>query len=196
MLELWLVRHAPTRPNAERRYPRPDEDAPTSEDGHALAVGLRGLLPAAPDRVLTSPARRCRDTARHAGHGGAVVTPELREADFGVMAGHTWAELEERFGPHPHRWIEGLGDPASPHGPPEGESGEAFHGRVAAWLGTLPEEGRVLAFTHAGPVRAALRLTVGLSAVDVRPAGVTTLCRAGGAWWLTALNVGAWPPHP
>lgn len=185
MLTLWLLRHAPTRPNAEGRYPHADEDAGLSAQGRELAASLR-LPPQA--LALTSPSRRARETAALAGYPHATPTPALAEAAFGVMAGCTWAELEGRFGGAPRGWIEALADPTSDHGPPGGETGRAFHDRVGAWLGTLPAGGEVVACTHAGVVLAALRLTTGLRAAEVAPGGVATLRRAGGAWWLTRLT--------
>lgn len=184
MLTLHLVRHAPTRPNAERRYPHPDEDAPLSGEGRELAAILR-LPPGA--LALTSPSLRARETAALAGYPRATPTPALAEAHFGVMAGRTWPELEAEFGGAPRGWIEALADPCADRGPPAGETGRTFHTRVGHWLEGLPDAGEVVAFTHAGTVLAALRLTVGLRGAEVRPGGIATLRRAGGAWWLTRL---------
>lgn len=183
-LTLHLVRHAPTLPNAQRRYPHPHEDAPLTPAGEALARALdlpRSAL------AFTSPLGRARQTARLAGFPHAAPTAALAEADFGVMAGHTWAELEAQCGEAPRTWIDALGDPHSPHGPPGGDTGQGFHTRVQAWLDTLPG-GEGVAFTHAGPLLAALRLTVNLSAVATPPGTVATLRREGGHWWLTALR--------
>lgn len=187
VLTLQLIRHAPTAPNAERRYPRADEDAPLSPAGETLAAGLR-LPPTA--AAFTSPSRRARQTAALAGFPGATLVDALREADFGVMAGHTWAELEAAHGDRPRAWIGALGDPDGDSGPPGGETGRAFHARLQTWLATLPDEGEVVAFTHAGPLHALLRLTVGLRAAEAPPGTVVTLRRAGAAWWLVALQGG------
>lgn len=183
-LTLHLVRHAPTLPNAQRRYPHPHEDAPLTPAGAELARRLdlpRSAL------AFTSPLGRARQTARLAGFPHAEAAPALAEASFGVMAGHTWAELEAAYGDAPRAWIDALGDPGSPHGPPGGDTGQGFHTRVQGWLDTLPA-GEVVAFTHAGPLLAALRLTVNLSAVATPPGTVATLRREGGRWWLTALR--------
>ncbi|MHA0042576.1 histidine phosphatase family protein [Deinococcus sp. PEB2-63] len=183
-LTLHLVRHAPTLPNAQRRYPHPHEDAPLTDAGEALARALD--LPRAA-LAFTSPLGRARQTARLAGFPDALPHPALAEADFGVMAGHTWADLETAHGDAPRAWIDALSDPTSPHGPPGGDTGQGFHARVQAWLDTLPA-GEVVAFTHAGPLLAALRLTVNLSAVAAPPGTVATLRREGKHWWMTALR--------
>nr|WP_246580749.1 histidine phosphatase family protein [Deinococcus aestuarii] len=184
-MTLHLVRHAPTVPNAQRRYPGEDEDAPLSPEGRALARTLRLPTDAA---AFTSPSRRARETAALAGFHQPVPTPALLEARFGVMAGRTWAELEAAFGEAPRAWIDALADPDSDGGPPGGETGRGFHARVRDWLAGLPESGEVVAFTHAGPMQAALRLTVGLRAVATPPGTAATLRRSDGHWWLTALR--------
>ncbi|MGY2892399.1 histidine phosphatase family protein [Deinococcus sp. UYEF24] len=188
MLDLYLIRHASTVPNAEKRYPQAGEDAPLSLLGEGQAAALR--LPTG--TVFSSPARRTVQTARLAGFTEIQTAPALFEANFGVMAGRTWAELEAAHGTAPARWITALSDPASLDGPPEGESGAAFHARVQGWLHTLPESGTVLAFTHLGPLLTALRLTVGLRAAEAPPCSVAHLRRSGADWWLVSLTPG--PP--
>ena len=190
MLDLHLIRHASTAPNAEKRYPLAGEDAPLSELGRRQAAALR--LPAGV--VYSSPSARCLETARLARFTDIQPMPALCEASFGIMAGHTWAELEAAHSLAPLAWIAALGDPASCGGPPGGESGAAFHGRVRGWLNTLSESGTVLAFTHLGPLLAATRLTVGLRAAEVPVCGVAHLRRSthqqGGDWWLVSLLPG------
>ena len=186
MLDLYLIRHGQTAPNAEKRYPLAGEDAPLSESGRQQSRALK--LPAG--TVFSSPARRADQTARLAGFTEIQPTPALSEANFGVMAGRTWAELEATHGTAPARWIAALSDPACLDGPPEGESGAAFHIRVQRWLNTLPASGTVLAFTHLGPVLAALRVCVGLNAAEVSPCGVAHLRRSGTDWWLVGLTPG------
>ncbi len=196
MLDLYLIRHASTAPNAEKRYPLAGEDAPLSELGKQQAAALK--LPAGVPcgSVYSSPSARCLETAELAGYTAVQPVPELREASFGIMAGHTWAELEAAHGHAPAGWIAALSDPASCGGPPGGESGADFHGRVGNWLKTLPDSGTVLAFTHLGPLLAATRLTVGLRAAEVPVCGVTHLRRSaasqGTDWWLVSLLPG--PP--
>ncbi|WP_221091019.1 histidine phosphatase family protein [Deinococcus aquaedulcis] len=197
MLTLHLVRHAPTAPNAQRRYPFSHEDAPLSPGGEALAQTLYWLLDLPPGTLaFTSLARRAQQTAALAGFPEAVPTPALHEAQFGVMAGHTWAELEALYGEAPRTWIDALGQPGSPLGPPGGETGAAFHARLSAWLESLPPAGEAVAFTHAGPLLALLRLTVGLRAATVPPGTVATLARAGDDWWLVRLLPPAQTPAP
>ena len=196
MLDLYLIRHASTAPNAEKRYPLADEDAPLSELGRRQAAALRLPTGAVFNSVYSSPSARCLETAELAGYADVQPVPALREASFGVMAGHTWAELEAAHGHAPLGWITALSDPAGHSGPPGGESGADFHGRVGQWLNTLPDSGTALAFTHLGPLLAAMRLTVGLRAAEVPVCGVAHLRRSaasqGADWWLVSLMPG--PP--
>ncbi|WP_226342399.1 histidine phosphatase family protein [Deinococcus sp. AJ005] len=184
-LTLYLVRHAATAPNAQRRYPHADEDAPLSPEGRAVAAGLKLPLHAT---AHASPSLRTRETAELAGFSHVIAAPALAEAAFGVIAGQTWAELEAQFGDTPRGWIDGLSDPEGETGPPGGETGRAFHARIQNWLTQLPQDGDVIAFTHAGPLLAALRLCVGLRAAEIAPGGVAVLRRAEGHWWLRELR--------
>ncbi|ULH15697.1 histidine phosphatase family protein [Deinococcus sp. KNUC1210] len=187
VLDLYLIRHAQTAPNAERRYPAAGQDAPLSEQGRRQAAALR--LPLA-DVVYASPTLRAVQTAEGAGYTVDVQTAALLEAAFGTMHGRTWAELEAEYGQAPASWIRALSDPDNHAGPPGGDSGVAFHGRVQGWLAALPDSGTVLAFSHLGTVLAALRLTVGLRAADLPPCSVAHLRQSGGAWWLVSLLPG------
>ncbi|WP_293914810.1 histidine phosphatase family protein [Deinococcus sp.] len=184
MLDLYLIRHAQTERNAQGRYPAAGEDPALSADGETQA----GRLPLIPGDLWSSPARRCLQTAALASYPAPRVESALLEADFGVMAGHTWAELEAEYGDAPRLWTEGLADPTSAAGPPGGESGEQFHDRIQRWLGELPDTGSVVAFSHAGVILAALRLCLNLSAASVQHAKVTHLRRSGGTWWIERLN--------
>ncbi len=79
-MELYLVRHAAAeerlagRPDAERRL--------TSEGREEFGAGVRGLraLGLRPDRLLTSPLVRARETARLLAAGLDGPEPEIEEA--------------------------------------------------------------------------------------------------------------------
>ncbi|WP_291425784.1 histidine phosphatase family protein [Deinococcus sp.] len=184
-LTLHLVRHAPTASNAERRYPLPGEDAPLAPRGEALARALK-LPPGAV--AFSSPSRRARQTALLAGFPAATPTPALAEVNFGVMAGRTWTELERTYANLPWHWTRALSNPTLEFGPPGGETGKAFHQRVDQWLRELPGDHEIVAFTHAGPLHAALRLTVGTRAAETPPCTVVTLRRTEGEWTLAGLG--------
>ena len=116
-------------------------------EGERQAAALGELLAGRTfARVLCSPLRRARDTARIAGHADASVTDLLREVDYGEYEGLTTAEIRER-------------DPAwdlFSDGCPGGESPEQIAermDRLLASLGDVPD-GDVLLFGHGHCLRA------------------------------------------
>ena len=159
---LFLVRHAQTGYNAQRRYSGRG-DVPLSERGtaeaRALATRLARLAgPVA--AVLSSPLSRCTATAeaiRDALDGNVelIVEPDLIECDFGAWEGLTFAEVRERWPDELTRW---LGSPAT--APPGGESFRAVTMRtrrfVAALRATYPAQ-TVIAVSHVSPIKLLLR---------------------------------------
>ncbi|CAA9588090.1 MAG: Phosphoglycerate mutase [uncultured Truepera sp.] len=159
MLELWLVRHAETLWNAERRI-QGQSDTPLSGRGLAQAERLAQRLKGTHfDRLYSSDSRRALHTAEIA-LGGRAVQPEprLREMSYGTLEGKARAELagteREAFTVYWH-------DPYKV-ALPGGESWRELDARVFAWLRTLPAEGRVAAFSHGGTIRSALFYVTGI----------------------------------
>lgn len=187
MLTLHLVRHAPTLPNAEKRYPRLEEDAPLTQEGEQMAAELK--LPQNAT-CFTSPSTRTKQTATRAGFLQFKTTENLAEANFGIMAGQTWSELQNTYDMLPMHWLEALRNPTLDFGPPRGETGLKFHARLQRWLDVLPHKGNVVAFTHAGPILGILRLTVSLKAAQALPCSVVTLNRVEHDWWLSSMQPG------
>ena len=168
-MRLVLVRHGESDANAAGVY-QGWYDSPLSVLGEAQAAATARALAARDDlrpvAVYASPLARAWET------GAAIATalgldpvphPGLREINVGAATGlhfsavrERWPELEES------RRARGLD-----HGWPEGETGRAFAGRVAATLEEIiarhlrpaspgaPEEAIILA-THGGTIRFAL----------------------------------------
>ncbi|ADP81533.1 bifunctional RNase H/acid phosphatase [Pseudofrankia inefficax] len=163
-----LLRHGQTKVSVEKRFGGL-VDAPLTEVGLAQAAAAAGRLRGeAFDAVLTSPLRRARQTAEAALPGLApaagrdevelVVDEQLRETDFGVWEGLTFAEARER---HPDELSAWLADPAVP--PPGGESLAATIERVRVALDRHRAErpgGRLLVVTHMGPIKSAASLAL------------------------------------
>jgi broad specificity phosphatase PhoE len=92
--ELWLVRHGETAWSRDGRHTG-RTDVPLTEAGERRARELRATLAGRRfAAVYTSPMLRARRTAELAGFGDAVVTPLLREYDYGEYEGLTTAEIE------------------------------------------------------------------------------------------------------
>jgi broad specificity phosphatase PhoE len=147
MTRLTLVRHAPSDATRRSAFPLDEPvDARALDEARALAPRLGRF-----DVAWTSPAARARQTAEALGLA-ATPAPELDECDFGTWRGRTLAELDDEDPVAVAAWIE---DPAAvPHG---GESLLALLERVRGWLDARANDGgRVVAVTHAGPIRAAV----------------------------------------
>lgn len=174
---LLLVRHAPTAATG-RRFAA---DEPIRERA-TVAGTLAGRLPD-DSEVVSSPKLRCRQTAEAAGCRPAIE-PRLSECDFGRWEGLAYAALDA--GEH-RGW---LADPdAAPHG---GESLRAFSVRIAAWLEDVDAADRrpLVAFTHAGVIRAAIVHALGASCdvfwrLSVTPLSIVELGRHPDGWSVT-----------
>lgn len=188
---LLLVRHAPTPVTRAFRFPGDEE---LDDEGRRAAGGLTGALRAR--RAVTSPARRCRQTAAIAGFPGAAVDPDLAELDFGSWAGQDPHVLWERDRARLEAWYR---DPAS-DAPDGGERFDAMQRRVVGVLERAVASGeRTVLFTHGGPIKAAVLHALGappaaMWRLDVAPCSVTELHgRPGGGFTLVRCNVAPAP---
>ena len=162
-LELVVVRHGLTQWNLERRY-QGQRDIPLQlPDAAAGLERLRQALEAYRfDTVHCSDLVRCRQTLAHLveGRGEANMArfdSRLRELNFGVYEGCTYAELAEL--PTYRAWIDSAGEQA----PPGGESTAELRQRLSAWFADLLIElqekttqqnrHRALVITHGGVIR-------------------------------------------
>jgi broad specificity phosphatase PhoE len=92
--EIWLVRHGETEWSRDHRHTS-TTDLPLTAEGEQVARRLAEPLARDFALVLTSPMRRARDTAALAGHGKAVVDPDLTEWGYGEYEGITTEEIRE-----------------------------------------------------------------------------------------------------
>lgn len=184
MRRLLLVRHAATSATRASAFPA---DEPLDAQSWEVAERLASALPSGCE-PLSSTALRCRQTAAAAGLQPRLV-PEISDCDFGSWTGRTLSEIHAEDPEATRGWMT---DPqARPHG---GESLAAFAQRVAAWLdGQARRDGRVVAVTHGGVVRAALVHAIGAPIeafwrLDASPLGITELHAHDGRWTVTRVN--------
>ena len=165
--ELILIRHAPALADG-RLCGRTDVAADCSDLGRLAAVRAHvGRW----DRLLCSPALRCRQTAAALWDQPPEIAPALAEQDFGLWDGRPWADLPD-LGPL-------SADELARHRPPEGESFAELCDRAGIALAQLATGGCVVAVAHAGTVRAALAKALGRPApalaFEVAPLSVTRI---------------------
>ncbi|MCN9243562.1 bifunctional RNase H/acid phosphatase [Streptomyces sp. RY43-2] len=161
-----LLRHGETPLTPLKRFSGSGGTDPAlSEVGRHQAARVAEVLAArgTVQAVVTSPLARCRETADIvAARLGldVAVADGLRETDFGVWEGLTFAEVRERYPDDMDAW---LADPeAAPTG--GGESFAAVARRVATTRDTLLASyaGRtVLLVSHVTPIKTLVRLALG-----------------------------------
>ena len=140
-VRIFLARHGETEWSAAGRHTgRTDLPlTPTGED-QARALGRR-LSSHVFVSVLTSPARRARQTCDRAGYAGrAVVVDDLREWDYGDYEGRTTADIQQEA----HAWD------LWHDGAPGGEGPEQVATRAERVIGeaVAGRDGDVLVFGH------------------------------------------------
>jgi probable phosphoglycerate mutase len=160
---LLLLRHGQTEMSAQRRYSGRN-DPPLTERGReqARAAAARVADMDNIENILTSPLGRAWETAQEIAkttRKPVEIQEELVETDFGAWDGLTFTEAAQRFPELHGAWLSDSSVPA-----PDGESFDAVHDRVHAWLGTLLRErgGRTYAVvSHVTPIKQLLRIGLG-----------------------------------
>ncbi len=154
MLELTLIRHGETDYNAERRM-QGHLDIPLNERGlwqaKQLAKSLRGRVF---DYVYSSDLARAYTTAKTCFPNSEIITDQrLRERCYGKFEGKVYSDYNEdelkiykayKQDPFTNRLTGG-------------ENSYELFARIKEWLSELPQEGRIIVFTHGGVIRSLLR---------------------------------------
>jgi broad specificity phosphatase PhoE len=166
-------------------------DEPLDRSAWSVAERLAATLGRL-DAAYAGPARAAAETARALGVDAETV-PALADCDAGRWAGRTLADLDAEDPDAVAAWLT---DPDA--APPGGESLAHLRVRVAGWLEEQAARtpGRVLAVTHAAPVKAAVAHVLGVphdvtARFDVSPLSVTEISARAGRWRLVRLN---WQP--
>ena len=164
MIRLLLVRHGTTAWNQEGRY-QGQSDLPLDETGLRQALTLKNRLARQEiGAIYASDLIRAWQTASAIAEPHSLAVrpePRLREIDFGVWDGSTYAEIARRF---PQALAAWEADPlnTAPHG---GESLGQVTARVRAALDDIrhlhPDQ-TVVIVAHGGSLHVLLCLTLGL----------------------------------
>ena len=161
MTRLALLRHAETAWSAEGRI-QGATDVPLLPGAAAcLSPELQSL------RVVTSPLRRCVETAALLGAARAEREPRIAEMRWGAWEGRRLEDLRAELG-EALRENEARGWDFRPQG---GESPREVLARVRPWLAEVAARGTpTLAVTHRGVIRAVLACAVGWDLLGKPPA--------------------------
>jgi len=126
--------------------------------GRALPAACKGM------RAVTSPLRRCVETAELLGAADALREPRIIEMHWGAWEGRTLAELRSELGramqENEARGLDFL--------PPGGESPRQVLSRVANWLTEIDVP--TFAVTHRGVIRVILAAATGWDMTGKPPA--------------------------
>ena len=155
-MAILLIRHGETVANATRVVQLPD--VPLSEHGMRQAARLAiRLASCGVESIVSSDFARARMTAEQVSAATAApmkILPELRERNLGILRGRPYSECpDDIFGPD--------------YAPPEGETWDEFHARVArAWSTVtalaLETRGNLAVVTHGLVCRSIVERLVGL----------------------------------
>jgi len=162
MRRLTLIRHGLTDWNSEGRF-QGRSDVPLAARGRSQAERLRAqaVRLEGADVVQSSPSARAVETAAIAFPGRRLLRDErLRELDFGVFEGGTFAQNEA----HP-AWPWWIADPYR-RPAPRGESYRALQARAIAWLADAAgrwRDGHVVAVCHSGTIQMLLAHVLGVA---------------------------------
>lgn len=179
-----LLRHGETEHTSQRRFSGGASDPALSEYGLAQAdltakhLATRGGF----DMIVSSPLRRARQTAGAVADALGVdlsIDEDLRECNFGIWDGLTFAEVQEGWAPELAAWL------AEPNlAPPGGESLEQVATRIATVSKRLLGEhggARILLVAHVTPIKLLIRTALAapitlVHRLQLAPASLSTVC--------------------
>jgi probable phosphoglycerate mutase len=149
---LALLRHADTAWSLAGRIQGRMDIPLLPGNARTVPHGCRGM------RVVTSPLRRCVETAALIGAPDAPREPRIIEMDWGEWQGESFAALRARLGAA----MRENEDRGLDFRPPGGESPRSVTERLRPWLREVAQAGvPTLAVTHRGVIRAVLAAASG-----------------------------------
>lgn len=183
--KVLLIRHGETDFNRERRLQGVMEN-PLNERGRAQAASVaRYLQGLSIDALYTSPILRAQETAEIIGNLiglPARADERLREIEFGIFEGFTFAEVERRFPAAHHNWTTGY----LAYRAPQGESRQDVQRRMrAAWddLTARPDCKSIALVTHGSAIAIFLgSMYALLPDTSIKNTSITSLQRREDIW--------------
>ncbi|GAA3271395.1 MULTISPECIES: histidine phosphatase family protein [Dactylosporangium] len=156
-LRMVVIRHGETPYTAEKRYSGRG-DIPLAATGHdqaAKAAARAHQLAPNLAAVISSPLKRCLETASALGDLPLIIEDDLIECDFGEWEGLTYAEVRDRYATEQDKWLASTSVP-----PPGGESFQQVAMRVRRVVRSLQDRfaGQEIAVvSHVTPIKLLLR---------------------------------------
>ena len=201
---LLLVRHAEVELSYQGLFGgRVDMNlSPRGRDQAAMLAKYLHSKPLA--AIYASPMKRVQQTLAPVLQNGAprpVILPDLREVDFGDWTGHTWVEVQAKFGVTAPSWLDQL----ACGGIANAECGEEFRERVQPCLEQIltAHPGQPVAiFCHGGVIRMLLSLLLrwplpSMARFEVEYASITQVSYTPRKTRLQLLNFTPWRDlHP
>ncbi|MFD7982310.1 histidine phosphatase family protein [Kitasatospora indigofera] len=186
---LLLLRHGETVLTPHRRFSGSggtDPELSATGRGQAARAAASALLAQAPvHAVVSSPLRRCRQTAQAAADllGLDVeIADGLREADFGEWEGLTLDEIRARHPADLRAWRESA---AAPTGAAESLTAVAERAALAGAVLAARHPGRrLLVVSHVTPIKALIARALAapvaaVHAMELSPASFSALSHTG-----------------
>jgi len=195
MQRIALIRHGVTQANLNKFYAG-STDLPLAPEGERQAEALSERVKAMrPDKILSSPLKRARDTARIATSGidlDIELDSNLREVDFGKWENKSYMDIVRDNKDEVDRWFSWDPD----FGFPGGESYKSFSKRVKSVMERMINEnaGTLIVFTHGGVISHLMCLILDLPfqnqfSLLLPPASFVMLERNNGALQLKQSSV-------
>ncbi|GAW91512.1 alpha-ribazole phosphatase [Calderihabitans maritimus] len=158
MTKLVLVRHGHTPWNKGRRY-QGHSDVQLSEEGREQARRLRDRFKETKiDAIYASDLSRALETAQIIAEPHGLIVqqiPELREMNFGVWEGLTFAEIQAQFRELADGWYKNPADLQIPQGETFRQVRDRAYKAVLELVAKHPDE-TVLVVSHGGTIRAVI----------------------------------------
>jgi len=195
-MELYLVRHGETESNKERRYQGWTE-SPLSKKGARQAEKAGFFLGGEKIAGLyCSDLKRAVNTARVIGAGSGlkpVITPLLREINFGQWEGLTFDEIEATWGEEINRWLDDPFHKSAPGGETLGEVCARMRSFLEQLEKNVPIGQRIAAVSHGGSIRALLYHVLNLDResfwnLKIENASVSLIRKEGGRFKVVYYN--------
>lgn len=192
MKELLLIRHGETEHNRDLRITG-FTDIPLSPEGRNQALRLKDTFMAeCITDIYSSDLKRCSETAEIISCGvKPLLSPELREMNFGIFETLTGEEAKASYGNEFNLWMKDNRN----YRIPEGESFSDMAERVISFFRELlaSDIDRAAVISHSGCIRTVLSFYL-LGSIDdtwrffVDNCTITRLCFDGDYAYLKSLN--------